>query len=292
MKSRSPAGALAAVLVAGLLTAPAGAGAGAAAAPPRHRVIVMLSDGAQAIGAQAMPKGKQLKLVNAVATSLSDSEIAAMRKAPGVRAVVPDTPVKAHTDVSVPLIGATEVRQRYAATGRGVVVAVIDSGVDHTHPDLRGRVVGGYDFVNGDTDPMDDNGHGTHVAGIIAGKAATPEGITGVAPEASITAYKVMNQWGEGWTSDIIAGIEAAADPANPHRADVINLSLGGPGGGFGRHRGGRLDEQPAPRQGLFGWASGPDLPRCPLREPARRAGDRRRGRRGLRRPGGLGAGR
>ncbi|WUQ74659.1 S8 family serine peptidase [Streptomyces sp. NBC_00224] len=147
------------------------------------------------------------------------------------------------TDASVPLINAPQVWRRKdqagnSADGKGTTVAVLDSGVDYTHPDLGGgfgeghKVVGGYDFANGDADPMDDNGHGTHVAGIIAGKAAGQGGVTGVAPGASILAYKVMDDAGEGYTSDIVAGIEAAIDPANPHRADVINMSLGGYGDG------------------------------------------------------------
>jgi subtilisin family serine protease len=235
MKPRSlaagSAALLAAVVLAGLLTA---ATPGSASPGPERRVIVLLSgDTDQKV---LSGKGKQKrsfhKLLNAVALTVPENEIAAIKGTKGVLAVVPDSPVKVHTDVSVPLIGATEVREKYDATGKGVVVAIIDTGIDYTHPDLAGKLIGGYDFVNGDADPMDDNGHGTHVAGIIAGKAAKEGGITGVAPDASILAYKVMNEWGEGYTSDIVAGIEAAADPANPHRADVINLSLGGPGDG------------------------------------------------------------
>ncbi|WP_274038122.1 S8 family serine peptidase [Actinacidiphila cocklensis] len=182
-------------------------------------------------------------LVDAVAMTVPAGEVARLSTLPGVTAVVPDAPMKAQTDVSVPLVGAPDVWKREdpagtATRGAGVTVAVIDSGVDYTHPDLGGgfgpghKVVAGYDFANGDADPMDDNGHGTHVAGIIAGRAAEKGGITGVAPDASIVAYKVMAADGTGWESDIIAGIEAAADPANPHRADVINMSLGGTGDG------------------------------------------------------------
>ncbi len=194
----------------------------AAPPAPRRAVIVLFEDGALVAMA-----GKRLGLINGVATSLPETEIAKWKSAPGVRAVWPDAPVKAHVDVSTRLIGATEVREKYQATGRGVKVAVIDTGVDYTHPDLAGRVVKGYDFANGDADPMDDHGHGTHVAGIIGGRAAAPGGVTGVAPEATIVAYKVLNENGEGFTSDIVAAIEAASD-----QADVINMSLGGPGDG------------------------------------------------------------
>ncbi|MEU3862820.1 S8 family serine peptidase [Streptomyces sp. NPDC028722] len=182
-------------------------------------------------------------LLNAVAVTVKTSEVAALKRLPGVTSVVPDAKVRLLTDSSVPLVNAPQVWRRKDPAGRradgtGVTVAVLDSGVDYTHPDLGGgfgegrKVVGGHDFVNDDADPMDDNGHGTHVAGIIAGRAAEKGGVTGVAPGASILAYKVLDDMGEGYTSDVVAGIEAAADPANPHRADVINMSLGGSGDG------------------------------------------------------------
>ncbi|MFH8514339.1 S8 family serine peptidase [Streptomyces gelaticus] len=182
-------------------------------------------------------------LIDAVAMTVPASEVGRLSALPGVTAVRPDTRVLTKTDASVPLIGAPGVWQRKdpagsRVNGRGTTVAILDSGVDYTHPDLGGglgkghKVVGGHDFVNGDGDPMDDNGHGTHVAGIVAGRAAEKGGVTGVAPGANLLAYKVMDADGSGYTSDIIAGIEAASDPANPHRADVINMSLGGPGDG------------------------------------------------------------
>ena len=79
------------------------------------------------------------------------------------------------------------------STGTSVAVAVIDTGIDYTHPDLAGRFIGGWDFVNNDGDPMDDHGHGTHVAGTIAalinnptGDPAAEEGVAGIAPNALI----------------------------------------------------------------------------------------------------------
>lgn len=81
------------------------------------------------------------------------------------------------------------------------IIAVIDTGVDYTHPDLTGKVLKGYDYVNADADPMDDNGHGTHVAGIAAAKSNNSYGIAGIAWGAKILAVKVLNS--QGWGDHI-----------------------------------------------------------------------------------------
>ena len=111
-----------------------------------------------------------------------------------------------------------------------VMVAVIDSGVDYTHPDLAPNYAGGYDFVNGDSDPMDDHGHGTHVSGTVAaalnnltGSPAAAEGVVGVAPLARILGYKVCRADG---TCDDFA-IQQAIAQAVTAGARVINMSLG-----------------------------------------------------------------
>jgi len=99
--------------------------------------------------------------------------------------------------------------------------------------DTCSKVVDGYDFVNNDLDPMDDNGHGTHCAGIAAGNGS----IKGVAPNAKLYAYKVMDSSGSGYTDDILAAIERAADPNQDNdtsdHVDVISMSLGGSGDPF-----------------------------------------------------------
>ena len=108
-----------------------------------------------------------------------------------------------------------------------VVVAVVDTGVDYTHPDLVGPVdaAADYDFVNGDSSAMDDNGHGTHVAGIIAAIADNGVGGAGVAPGCRILPVKVLDSKGSGDTVGVAAGIRYAADAG----AKIINLSLAGP---------------------------------------------------------------
>ncbi|GAA4590321.1 type VII secretion-associated serine protease mycosin [Actinoplanes octamycinicus] len=111
------------------------------------------------------------------------------------------------------------------STGAGVTVAVIDTGVDASHPDLAGRVLTGYDAttdqVGGSTDPQ---GHGTHVAGTVAALAGNGIGVAGVAPDVRILPVRVLGANGEGYDSDTAEGVVWAAD----HGADVINMSLGG----------------------------------------------------------------
>jgi len=110
--------------------------------------------------------------------------------------------------------------------GAGVKVAIIDTGIDYTHPDLDGNFNSellGYDYVNSDNDPMDDAGHGTHCAGIVAAED-NDAGVVGVAPEANLYAVKVLGASGVGYTSDVVKGIEWAVD----NNMDVISMSLGG----------------------------------------------------------------
>jgi thermitase len=111
-----------------------------------------------------------------------------------------------------------------------VKVAVIDSGIDYTHPDLAANYLGGYNFIDGTTDPMDEHGHGTHVSGTIAaaldnqtGSPSASEGVVGVAPNVRLLAYKVCNVDG---TCDDFA-IQQAIAQAIVDGASVINMSLG-----------------------------------------------------------------
>jgi subtilisin family serine protease len=111
-----------------------------------------------------------------------------------------------------------------------VIVATIDTGADYNHPDLAGQIwtsatgTHGYDFVNGDTDPMDDNGHGTHCAGLIAAKANNNLGVAGVAPQnVKVMAIKALDMNGSGSLTNIANGIRWAAD----NGANVISMSLG-----------------------------------------------------------------
>lgn len=110
--------------------------------------------------------------------------------------------------------------------GTGIKIAILDTGIDYSHPDLAGNYIGGYDFVYDDDDPFDDSylSHGTHVAGIIAAKE-DGVGVVGVAPEANVFAVKVLDGGGFGTADWIIAGIEWAV----ANGAEIINMSFTGP---------------------------------------------------------------
>lgn len=102
-------------------------------------------------------------------------------------------------------------------------IAVIDSGVDYNHPDLDGKTIKGYDFVDNDYDPMDLNNHGTHVAGTAAAETNNGQGVAGMAPNTKILAVRALGANGSGSLNDIADAIRYSADVG----AEVINLSLG-----------------------------------------------------------------
>ena len=134
-----------------------------------------------------------------------------------------DPQINTYLQRSGPFIG-TDLPILEGIDGEGITVAIIDTGVDFNHPDLLGwgedgKVIGGYNFVQTNQPPLDNNGHGTQVAGVIAADGE----IVGIAPKAKILAYKVSED-GEGVSSDlIIRAIEKAVEDG----ADIINISLG-----------------------------------------------------------------
>jgi subtilisin family serine protease len=173
---------------------------------------------------------RRLRIPAAVAAALERT----LESDPSVAFVEVDSAVKATLDPDDPyyaigyawgfrVIGAPAAWDTSTGIG-GPVIAVVDTGVDGTHPDLGGRVLAGYDFVNSDSDPADDNGHGTHVSGIIAATGNNGIGGAGVCWGCSILPVKVLDSDGNGYYSAVSAGLTWAAD----HGASIINVSLGG----------------------------------------------------------------
>lgn len=195
---------------------------------------------------------------NGASLTVPGDQVHKLLESDQVRAVWPDSEITAMSspvasssvataaspeEVQADIAEGIERLHEDGITGEGVKVGVIDTGIDYNHPDLKDVYVGGYDFVDGDADPMETTWedwkasnraevsggntyytqHGTHVAGIIAGTGQAPGTARGIAPDAEIYAYRVLGPYGSGHTSTILA----AMDRALADGMDVVNMSLG-----------------------------------------------------------------
>ncbi|MBN2111561.1 S8 family serine peptidase [Candidatus Woesearchaeota archaeon] len=180
-------------------------------------------------------KRKYTTVFNGVSGSVDAQGLEELLNNGNVEAVYYDMPVKALLSESVPHINGTSVWSMQAngtnITGEGQTICILDTGINYNHSDFGGangfpsaKVIGGYDYVNDDADPLDDHGHGTHVAGIAAGENDT---YRGVAYGARIVAIKVLDNAGDGTSDDIIAGIDWCVNNASAYNITVISMSLG-----------------------------------------------------------------
>ncbi len=168
-------------------------------------------------------------VINAVSAKMSPQAINALSKNKDILYIEPDIEVHALSQsVSWGVNRVDALSVHPFNKGAGIKIAVVDSGIDYTHPDLNDNYKGGYDFVNNDNDPMDDHGHGTKVAGIIAAED-NAFGVLGVAPEASIYGLKVLRSDGVGYSSNIIRAIEWAVD----NDMDIVSMSIGSNAGSY-----------------------------------------------------------
>jgi len=173
-------------------------------------------------------KTQTLESIGAAAGQISKSDARqayrALADSETVERVSLDVKYEVDLDDAPSIVSAEEARQKYGVTGNGVTVAVLDTGIDETHPDIDDAVTHQKDFTGeGRTDDL--YGHGTHVAGIIAGDGSQSDGkYTGIAPDAELYNIRVLGEGGYGYTSDIIDGMEYSVD----NGADVLSMSLGG----------------------------------------------------------------
>lgn len=180
----------------------------------------------------------EYKNIPAIAMKLKKSQINKLSKLDIVDHIEYDEPVKASMDTANYWFGAEKARNDFYVNGdrdgninnytkNDVVVAVIDTGIDGNHVDLDGgKIIGWKDFVNNQPSPYDDNGHGTHVAGIIAGEGDGNPNYTGVAKGAALVGLKVLDSQGSGSMSDVTAAIDWCVTNKDVYGIDVINLSL------------------------------------------------------------------
>ncbi len=163
-------------------------------------------------------------VVHGYSAKLTEGQYQLLLTDPAVDYIEPDRPVHMIAQTTPWGINAVNAPTAHArgTKGSGVKVGIIDTGIDHGHPDLAGNYVSGIDYVNGDNDPMDDNGHGSHVSGTVAA-VDNSIGVIGVAPSASLYGIKVLDAAGSGTFSNVVAGIDWAA----ANGMDVVNMSLG-----------------------------------------------------------------
>ena len=172
-------------------------------------------------------------LVPAIAATLPEPAISALAANPRVTRIELDAQMRAlDTELDntwgVTHISADTIHDG-GNRGAGIKIAIIDSGINYNHPDLNDNYQGGNDFVQGDDDPMDVYGHGTHVAGTACaedndnGDPDGPYGVVGVAPACALYALRVLDDNGYGDASDLIAALQWALE----HDIQVANLSLG-----------------------------------------------------------------
>jgi serine protease AprX len=208
------------------------------------RVIITFKPGHDDNASQEARKlgrlGRKLRLIDGMVVELPNRLIKKLAERSEILSIHYDRPISGHMSRTAVSTGAREVRAEYGYDGAGVGVAVIDSGIGR-HDDLgytgnsyKVRVVNGQrltafvDFVENRTEPYDDNGHGTHVAGIIAGDGYDSYGAhAGIAPAAHLVSLKVLNGQGSGYISDVIAAFEWAVANRVAHNIRVINLSVG-----------------------------------------------------------------
>ena len=178
------------------------------------------------------------------ARMVTRSQLEQLREDPGIESIFEDMRVSTMLSTSREIINTGDAWglsfDGVHLSGAGSTVCVIDTGVDYTHPSLGGctsaeflagecsKVIGGYDFVNDDHDPWDDEGHGTHVAGIIAANGS----VMGVAPGARIIAIKALDHEGRGNLLDVMHGVEWCTMYRDEYNITAISMSLGGDGFG------------------------------------------------------------
>ncbi|MEK4473761.1 S8 family peptidase [Paenibacillus sp. FSL R7-0048] len=178
-----------------------------------------------------LPIRHHLHLLNSISSKVSKNCLNRMCRWDGIEKIYLDQVKKTSLNIATPSIGSTTAQKKKGLTGKGINIAILDTGV-YRHPDLFrpvNRIVAFKDFINHRKQPYDDNGHGTHIAGDAAGNGWMSKGkYKSPAPEAGIVGVKVLDKNGDGYDSTIIKGIEWCI--ANRRRLNlrILSMSFGG----------------------------------------------------------------
>ncbi len=178
-------------------------------------------------------KGKikyELPFINAVAAEIPSESVDPIALHNMIKFIDDDNKVFKTVNIAGEFMGSRVVNNS-GYTGKGIGIAIIDTGVAPHHDLVRptNRIVAFKDFINHRETPYDDDGHGTHVAGIAAGNGFSRSSYKGIAPDADIIAVKTLDETGSGSTSDILAGMQWVVDNKDKYNIKILNLSLGTP---------------------------------------------------------------
>ena len=171
----------------------------------------------------------ELPSINSYVVELYEKDLHKIKSLDGLKSVYENTRITAQMDSARKVLKA-DFAEKEGYTGKGITIAFLDTGIapleDFTYP--KDRIIYFKDFVNNKSDPYDDNGHGTHVAGICAGNGVLSKGkYKGIAPMANIISLKTLNDKGSGNSSDVLAGIQWVIDNAKRYNIKIANLSIG-----------------------------------------------------------------
>lgn len=200
-----------------------------------HKIPVIVQAAENRLGEQTLRElalsakcriHRELTLINSFATKVTAGQLEKLLQNNLVKKIWYDREVKAVLDVASPTVHSAPLWE-LGITGRGIVVAVLDTGI-YAHPDLEGRIVGFKDLVKNKTNPYDDNGHGTHVAGDIGSDGSQSDNLyRGPAPEAGLVGVKVLDKNGAGTLSTVIEGVQWCIDNKESLGIRILSMSLG-----------------------------------------------------------------
>jgi len=171
----------------------------------------------------------RLPLINSYVVEISEKDLSKLKNINGLKAVYQNTHITAQLNIARKTVNVDSTHNS-GIDGRGVTIAILDTGIapieDFTVP--KNRIIAFKDFINDKSTPYDDNGHGTHVAGIAAGNGYLSNGkYCGIAPNCNIVSLKILNKEGKGNSIDVLAGLQWIIDNAQLYNIKIVNLSIG-----------------------------------------------------------------